>query len=105
MELTVRKLQLENGRIPFDEWFDSLDDVRTQAVVTARLVRVRVRAGNLGDCKAVGGGVFELRIDFGPGLRIYFGRQGREIVVLVAGGTKRTQANDIALAQRLWKQV
>jgi putative addiction module killer protein len=102
MELNVRKLQMEGGRIPFDEWFDSLEDVRTQAVVASRLVRVR--AGNLGDCKAVGGGVFELRIDFGPGLRVYFGRKGRELIVLVGGGSKRTQAKDIAFAQRLWKE-
>jgi putative addiction module killer protein len=77
-ELTVRRLQLNNGRVPFDEWLDALDG-RTQAVVTARITRLR--SGNLGDHKSVGGGVFELRIDFGPGLRVFFGRRGREVVI------------------------
>ena len=102
MELVVRRLQLENGHVPFDDWFDSLADPRTQAVVTSRITRLR--SGNLGDHKSLGGGVFELRIDFGPGLRVYFGRRGREIIVLLGGGQKRTQSKDIKSAQRLWKE-
>ena len=73
-----------------------------RAAVDARLTRVR--AGNFGDCKSVGGGVFELRISFGPGLRVYYGLHGRQVVVLVGGGDKRSQARDIRRAQELWQQ-
>ena len=70
--------------------------------VDARLARVRAR--NFGDCKSVGGGVFELRIALGPGLRIYYGLQGSQIVVLLGGGDKRIQTRDIRRAQQLWQQ-
>ena len=73
-----------------------------QAAVDARLARVR--AGNFGDGKAVGGGVFELRIAFGPGLRVYYGLHGKRIVVLLGGGDKSSQSRDIRRAQRLWQQ-
>ena len=102
LEREVQKLELENGLVPFDEWFESLRDLRMQAAVDARLTRVR--AGNFGDCKSVGGGVFELRISFGPGLRVYYGLHGRQVVVLVGGGDKRSQARDIRRAQELWQQ-
>jgi putative addiction module killer protein len=102
IEREIKKLELQNGLVPFDEWFDSLRDLRMQAAVDARLTRVR--AGNFGDCKSVGGGVFELRISFGPGLRVYYGLHGRKIVVLVGGGDKRSQARDIRRAQLLWRQ-
>ncbi len=102
IEREIKKLELPNGLVPFDEWFDSLCDLRMQAAVDARLTRVR--AGNFGDCKSVGGGVFELRISFGPGLRVYYGLHGREVVVLVGGGDKRSQSRDIRRAQQLWQQ-
>ena len=73
-----------------------------QAAVDTRLARVR--AGNFGDCKSVGSGVFELRIALGPGLRIYYGLHGRQVVVLLGGGDKRTQPRDIRRAQELWQQ-
>lgn len=72
------------------------------AIVRARLNRIRL--GNFGDCKSVGNGVEELRIDFGPGYRIYFGRQGLLAVILLCGGDKKTQARDIATAQKYWKE-
>ena len=102
LEPEIQKLALQNGLVPFDEWFNSLRDLRMQAAVDARLTRVR--AGNFGDCKSVGGGVFELRISFGPGLRVYYGLHGRQIVVLLGGGDKRSQARDIRRAQQLWQQ-
>ncbi len=102
LEREIQKLELENGVVPFDEWFDSLCDLRMQAAVDARLTRVR--AGNFGDCKSVGGGVFELRISFGSGLRVYYGLHGRQVVVLVGGGDKRSQPRDIRRAQELWQQ-
>ena len=97
----IKKLELQNGLVPFDDWFDSLRDLRTQAAVDARLARVR--AGNFGDCKSVGGGVFELRISFGSGLRVYYGLHGQKIVVLIGGGDKRSQTRDIRRARQLWQ--
>ncbi|MCX6597166.1 MAG: type II toxin-antitoxin system RelE/ParE family toxin [Acidobacteria bacterium] len=90
-----------DGSAPFANWLLGLRDPRARAAVNARLARVRV--GLLGDVKAVGEGVFELRIDFGPGYRVYFGKDGPRVVVLLAGGTKKTQIRDIRLAQRFWK--
>ena len=102
VEKEIKKLELQNGIVPFDEWFDSLHDLRMQTAVDARLARVR--AGNFGDCKSVGGGVFELRISFGPRLRVYYGLHGQKIVVLIGGGDKRSQLRDIRRAQQLWQQ-
>jgi putative addiction module killer protein len=102
IERIIKKLELQNQLVPFDEWFDSIHDKRMQAAVDARLARVR--AGNFGDCESVGGGVFELRINFGPGLRVYYGLHGQEIVVLLGGGDKRSQQRDIRRAQQLWQQ-
>src|SRR5271154_930736 len=102
LEREIKKLELQNGLVPFDEWFDSLRDMRMQAAVDARLTRVR--AGNFGDCKSVGGGVFELRISPGPGLRVYYGMQGLKIVILLSGCDKRGQRRDIQRAQQLWQQ-
>jgi len=103
VEREIKKLELQNGFVPFEEWFDSLRDMRMQAAVDARLTRIR--AGNFGDCKSVGGGVFELRISFGPGLRVYYGLHGQKIVVLIGGGDKSSQSRDIRRAQELWQQL
>src|SRR5580692_10211777 len=91
-----------DGRGPFEEWLNDLNDKRAVARVLARLARVR--QGNLGDCKALGDGVSELRVDYGPGYRVYFGQQGRALVVLLCGGDKRTQERDIRLAKQYWQQ-
>jgi putative addiction module killer protein len=101
-EREIRKLELSNGEVPFDLWFESLRDQKFQVAVDARLARVR--SGNFGDSKVVGDGVRELRIDKGPGLRIYYGLHGLQIVVLIGGGDKSTQARDIPRARELWKQ-
>jgi putative addiction module killer protein len=87
---------------PFSEWLTSMKDARAVGVVRARLNRIRL--GNFGDCKSVGGGVEELRIDFGPGYRVYYGREGSLVVVLLCGGSKKSQARDIVTAQRQWKE-
>jgi putative addiction module killer protein len=70
--------------------------------VRARLNRIRL--GDFGDRKSVGGGVDELRIDFGPGYRVYYGREGSSVVILLCGGNKRTQSRDILTAQKYWKE-
>ena len=83
----------------FDTWFESLTDKPTARRIQARIDRAE--DGNFGDHKAVGAGVSEMRIHHGPGLRVYFIKRGLEIVILLAGGDKSTQAKDIAIAQEL----
>lgn len=95
-------LETDEGVAPFEEWYRSIQDRKTRQVLIARLARLR--AGNLGDWKRVGEGVFELRIDFGPGYRLYFGRSGRTIVVLLLGGDKKSQSRDIEFATALWEK-
>lgn len=92
----------KDGGVPFEDWLDDLNDKRAVARVLARLARVR--HGNLGDCKSVGGGVAELRVDYGPGYRVYFGQKGRTVVVLLCGGDKRTQDRDIQMAKQFWHE-
>ena len=98
--LTVREYVTSDGRCPFREWLDTLD-VPVRARVQARVLRFSI--GNLGDHKGVGGGVFEARLDFGPGYRIYFGRDGRSVVILLVGGSKGSQTKDIRRAQSSWQ--
>lgn len=83
----------------FDAWLGGLRDVRARARIAARLDRIA--DGNFGDVKPVGGGVSELRIDYGPGYRVYFMQSGAVLVVVLAGGDKRTQRIDIKTAQRI----
>ena len=90
-----------DGTSPFARWFDDLDP-RAATKVTVALERME--QGNLGQHKSVGGGVVERIIDFGPGYRIYFGRDGDELVILLAGGSKSGQQQDIATAQARWTE-
>jgi putative addiction module killer protein len=83
----------------FARWLDGLRDVRARARVLARIERLV--AGNPGDVAPVGEGVSELRIDYGPGYRVYFKKRGRRLIILLAGGDKSTQAKDIRAALRL----
>jgi len=83
----------------FAKWLDGLHDIRARARILVRIDRLA--AGNPGDVKAVGEGVSELRIDYGPGYRVYYKKQGQKVVILLAGGDKRTQAKDIKTAFRL----
>lgn len=98
--LEIREYLDRRGRSPFARWFAALD-ARTAARVSA--VLARMEAGNLGDTKSVGAGVLERRVHSGPGYRIYFGREGRRVIVLLAGGTKRAQRRDIEHARARWQ--
>ncbi len=98
----VVAFRAKDGQVPFEVWLDDVDDKRAVARVLARLARVR--QGNLGDCKSIGEGVSELRVDYGPGYRVYFGQRGRTLVVLLCGGDKRTQDRDIRLAKQYWQE-
>lgn len=99
--ISILQYQTREGRSPFREWLLSLYDRDARARIRTRIDRLQL--GNFGDCKAVGEGVLELRIFYGPGYRIYFGRQGREIVILLCGGSKASQSADIRRAREYWR--
>jgi putative addiction module killer protein len=92
----------EEGREPFNEWLASLRDHRARAKIRVRLDRVSL--GNFGDCHGVGEGVQELRVNYGPGYRVYFGQEGTAIVLLLCGGDKNTQMKDIETAKQYWRE-
>ena len=83
----------------FSEWFDGLDSASAAKVAIAL---ARMEKGNFSKVEGVGSGVFEYKIDFGPGYRIYFGKEGESLVILLGGGTKKRQQQDIAAAQEFW---
>ncbi len=87
----------------FVQWLDGLRDIQARARVQARIERLAT--GNPGDVEPVGEGVSELRINYGPGYRVYFKKRGRELVILLAGGHKNTQAKDIKTALRLARNL
>jgi putative addiction module killer protein len=98
--MDLRELSDEGGRSPFAAWFEDLDAIAA-AKVTAALTRLEL--GNTSHVKSVGSGVFELKIDFGPGYRVYFGKEGRGIAILLGGGTKKRQQRDINAAIDRWR--
>jgi putative addiction module killer protein len=91
----------ESGKDVFGEWLAGLQDSRAAAKIIVRIDRLA--AGNPGDCKALGNGVWELRVDWGPGYRVYYAPVGRKLVVLLCGGDKRKQSADIKCAAKYWK--
>jgi len=93
--------QAPGGNWPFRDWLAALKDKRAVAKVLARLATVR--AGSMGDAKSLDGGLYELRIDFGPGYRVYLGLDGQTMVVLLCGGDKSSQGKDIKRARSLWQ--
>lgn len=97
--LDVREYLEEDGTSPFADWFVGLDAVAAAKVTVAL---ARIGQANLSNVKGVGEGVLEYRLDFGPGYRVYFGRDGDELVILLAGGTKKRQQRDIEAAQARW---
>ena len=93
--------QFVDGRDPFKDWVSKLRDRQARARI---LVRVqRMAAGNFGDCKPISEGVWELRIDHGPGYRVYYARADQQLLLLLIGGDKRTQQADINIALEYWK--
>ncbi len=101
--MVVRKVveYIHNGNSPFVMWFTELDGHAAAKVATALY---RLEQGNFPNVKSLGRGIFEYKIDFGPGYRIYFGQEGNEIVILLGGGSKKTQGKDIMTAQMLWAE-
>ena len=97
--IELRYYLAADGQSPFEEWFSGLNSTAGAKVSVAL---VRLEAGNLSNVKAVGEGVFEYRIDWGPGYRVYFGRDGAVLVILLTGGTNTRQQRDIQTAKALW---
>jgi putative addiction module killer protein len=92
----VSTYQTEDGREPFQDWLKALSDRQARARILTRLERME--AGNFGDCKPITGGVWELKIDYGPGYRVYYSRVQGKVVLLLVGGDKRKQQSDIDTA-------
>jgi putative addiction module killer protein len=95
--IEVRKTEI------FAKWLDGFQDIRARARILVRIERLA--GGNAGDFKPVGEGVSEMRIDYGPGYRIYFQKKGQNVVILLAGGDKKTQPKDIKTALRLARSL
>lgn len=98
--LTIKIYVTVGGQKPFIEWLESLDK-ETRYRIKERLDRVSL--GNLGDCKPITNGIFELRLNFGPGYRVYFGQESNSIILLLYGGNKTSQQKDIKKARQYWK--
>ncbi len=92
----------DDGRAPFTEWLSTLRDRDAHARISARLNRVKL--GNFGIIKALGDGVIELKIDYGPGYRVYYAMNGKTVVLLLIGGDKATQTRDVKIAKAYWKR-
>ena len=102
IEREVRVYRTPDRREPFNLWLDRLRDARAVQKIQARIARIRV--GNLGQTRSVGEGVHELKVDHGPGYRVYFAQDGQMLVILLCGGDKRTQDADIRTAKQYWAQ-
>jgi len=102
MAFEIRRYRTPAGDEPFTQWLSDLSDRPARARVLARLERLEV--GNFGDARFLRDGVSELRIDWGPGYRVYFGRDGGTVIVLLCGGDKRKQDADIERAVALWQE-
>ena len=97
--ITIEVYETEDGKRPFEDWFKNVD---RQAARKVQVALDRLEGGNTSNLKGVGAGVAELKINFGPGYRVYLGQQGKRLVILLTGGTKKRQSDDIAEAKRLW---
>lgn len=91
--LEIRHYVSKAGKDVFETWLSQLADIRAQAKIDVRINRLAL--GNFGDCKSLRQGLFEMRVDWGPGYRVYYAMLGKERVLLLCGGDKRTQASDI----------
>lgn len=100
-EIAILHYRTVEGRFPYRDWIRSIADKKARAAVLARVDRLAF--GAFGDWKNTGEGVFELRVHLGPGYRVYFGRQGSKVVILLCGGDKRSQNSDIKQARKYWK--
>ncbi len=93
--------ETSKGKLPLEEWLQDLRDRKARAIIRGRLDRLE--CGNIGQFRAVGEAIYELKIDFGPGYRVYFGRDGKTVIILLCGGDKSSQRKYIRKAQEYWQ--
>jgi putative addiction module killer protein len=91
---------LENGSDPFEKWLTGIKDIKARAKINVKIDRLSM--GNSGISKPLGGGISELKIDYGPGYRVYYGQSGKFLILLLCGGNKDTQQKDIEIAKEYW---
>jgi putative addiction module killer protein len=99
--MMIKEYIEKNGQSPFARWFETLESVAAAKVTTALY---RLEQGNHSNVKSVGEGILEYKIDFGPGYRVYFGKDGLELIILLGGGSKKQQNKDIHLAKQKWNE-
>ncbi len=97
MEIEIEIYETRSGKRPFIDWIDGLNEIHSRAKIFTRLDRLKM--GNFGDCKSIGNRIYELRIHYGPGIRIYYSKIGMKVVLLLCGGDKSSQKRDIKNAQ------
>lgn len=97
---TINEYVTLDGKSPYADWLNALKDKKTKAIIIGRVDRLELN--NFGDSKSVGDGVYELRIAYGPGYRVYYAKDGKNIYLLLSGGDKSTQSKDIKLAKKYW---
>jgi putative addiction module killer protein len=98
VEYKIKIYETSTGQRPFDKWFNKLANRTAQVAIDLRLERMKM--GNFGQCKSLGHSIYELKLDIGPGYRIYFGKIGFEIILLLCAGDKKSQQKDIANARK-----
>jgi len=101
-KITIEYYITDTGKVPFEDWLEDLDKP-IRAIIRSRLARIML--GNFGDCHSIQGakGISEIRFDVGSGYRIYYGKEGNNIIILLIGGNKRTQTRDIEKAKHYWR--
>lgn len=100
-EIDIEIYETATGKRPFEIWVKDIKEIHTRAKILTRLDRLKL--GNFGDCKTISDGVFELRIHYGPGIRVYYGKIGDKIILLLCGGDKSSQERDILKAKEYLK--
>ena len=101
MDIEIEIYETSRSKKPFDDWFNSIREIHTRAKILTRLDRLKL--GNFGDCKTIGDGISELRIHYGPGIRIYYAQVENIVILLLCGGDKGSQARDINKAKEYLK--
>lgn len=101
MQVEIYEYAAESGKKPFSLWLENLNDLQAISRIQTRIDRLK--RGIYGNCEPVGGGVSELKIDYGQGYRIYFGKDGAAVVILLCGGDKSSQREDVRIAQVYWQ--